>query len=233
MASYLPLSDDGLASWALSFATYINSGIDPTTIGLTLDEATAYQMLQQDYATKLAAAKDPETRGNATIYAKQEAKQSLVSESRRLAMIVTNYPATTNKQRQAMGLTIKDTTPSPVPVPDSAPVVEVREVKNQRITLVLHNAESTSRAKPAGVKGATLFSYVGESTPAALSDWKFEGNVTRTLVDLDMPATVPNGSKVWITAFWFNSKAESGPATAPIYTYLGGGLSQGEQQQAA
>lgn len=225
MASYLPLTDDGLASWALSFATYITTN-DPTAVGLTLDEATGYQALQQDYATKLAAAKDPETRGNATIFAKKQAKDALIPESRRLAMIVTNYPATTNTQRQAMGLTIKDTTPTPVPVPSTSPVIDIAAVEGLRIKLRLHNGESTSRAKPEGVTGATVFSYVGETTPAELSDWKFEGNVTRTIVNLDMAATVPPGSKVFVTAFWFNSKGESGPATAPVSTYLGGGLGQ-------
>jgi hypothetical protein len=232
MASYLPLTDSGLLDWSENFNSQINN-MDPTTIGLTADDATGYATLYSSYETAYTNATNPGTRGSATILAKNEAKAAIITDSRRLAMTATNYPGTTDTQRQALGLTIRDTTPSPVPVPDTAPVVEVREVKNQRITLVMHNAESTSRAKPAGVAGATLFSYVGETTPAELSDWTFEGNVTRTLVELDMPATVPNGSKVWVTAFWFNTKGESGPATPPIYAYLGGGLAQGEQQQAA
>ena len=231
MASYLPLTDSGLLNWSENFAAQLAP--DPTAFGLTMEEVGAYQQLQGNYDLAYTAATNPSTRGKATIATKNQTRKALITESRRLAMIATNYPATTDAQRLALGLTVRDKEPTPVPVPDSSPMVEVREVKNQRITLVLHNAESTSRAKPEGVRGATVFTYIGASTPAELSDWKFEGNVTRTLVDLDMPATVPSGSKVWITAFWFNTKGQSGPATPPIYTYLGGGLSQGEQLQAA
>jgi len=35
--------------------------------------------------------------------------------------------------------------------------------------------------------------------------------------------TVPAGSKVWFTAFWFNRKSESGPATNPVYSWTNNG----------
>jgi len=233
MASYLPLTDSGLLGWSENFNTQLNS-IDPTLIGLTTDDVTAYGLLFSAYDTAYTNATNPSTRGGATIQAKKDAKAPLITESRRLAMIVTNHPGTTDAQRQAMGLTIRDTTPTPVPVPETAPLISVTAVAGHRISLRLKNAEEvTSRAKPEGVKGATLFSYVGDSTPADLSDWKFEGNVTRTLVNLDIAPTVPGGDKVWVTAFWFNTRGQSGPATTPVYTRVGVGLGQNDQPMAA
>ena len=40
-------------------------------------------------------------------------------------------------------------------------------------------ANPTRRGTPAGVRGAAVFSYIGATPPTSLSDWKFEGNVTR------------------------------------------------------
>jgi len=226
-ASYLPLTDSGMLSWSANFSAKIGALVDPTTVGLTAQQVTDYATLQADYDTKLTAATDPATRGGATIFAKNEAKEALIAESRKLAMIVTNHPGVTDQQRYDYGLTVKDTEPSPVPVPSTSPTIDITGVTGNRISLRLHNGESTSRAKPVGVKGATVLTYLGETAPTSVSDWTFEGNTTRTIVNIDIPASVTPGTKVWITAFWFNTKAESGPATPPVSTNIpGGGLSQ-------
>lgn len=224
--TYLPQTDSGLNDWSANFVSQLAATTDPTTIGLTAADVSDYAQTQNTYSTAYTAAIDPATRGSATVLAKNLAKETLVSESRRLAMIITNHPGVTDQQRHDFGLTVRDTERTPVPVPDTSPMIDVVSVEGQRINLRLHNDESTSRAKPTGVKGATLFTYVGDTTPAEISDWKFEGNVTRTIVTLEMAATTAPGSKVWITAFWFNTKGQSGPATSPVSTYLGGGLSQ-------
>jgi len=225
-SSYLPSREGDLLAWTSNFSTQIGALADPTVIGITATDVTDYATLQADFATKYAAAVDPSTRGGATVLAKNEAKEAIVADSRRLAMAITNHPGTTDQQRYDLGLTVRDTQPTPVPVPSESPVIDITSVQGHRINLRLHNGESTSRAKPTGVVGATLFSYVGDAPPSDLSAWKFEGNVTRTILKLDMPSSVEPGSKVWITAFWFNTKSESGPATSPVSTYLGGGLSQ-------
>jgi hypothetical protein len=41
-----------------------------------------------------------------------------------------------------------------------------------------------------------------------------------TTVDVEFDADVAAGSKVWFTAFWFNPRAMSGPACAPISAYV-------------
>jgi hypothetical protein len=197
--------------------------IAPPDVGLTLEEATGYATLQADYAAKLVTAVDPGTRGPAAILAKNDAKKLLVAESRKLAMAATNHPATTDAQRQALGLTIRDNDPTPVPPPSTAPLIDVLSVKARTFELRLRDAVTSAKRKPAGVQGATLFSYVGEEAPASLSDWKFEASTTRTDIEIDIPVTVPAGSKVWFTAFWFNRKSESGPATNPVYSWTNNG----------
>jgi hypothetical protein len=69
-------------------------------------------------------------------------------------------------------------------------------------------------------------SYAGDAPPTALSDWSYEGSTGRTIVDVIIPSSVAPGTKVWLSAFWFNSRNQSGPASSPIETYTLGGLSK-------
>ncbi len=66
------------------------------------------------------------------------------------------------------------------------------------------------------MKGATIFSYVGATPPTDASAYKFEGNTALTTFDVTFPDTVVPGSAVWITAMWFNTRAQSGPAAQPV-----------------
>jgi hypothetical protein len=94
------------------------------------------------------------------------------------------------------------------------------------LKLRLSEPGTQRRGKPANVRGATTFSYVGEQPPPDVEGWKFETSVTRTELYLDFPTTLPSGTKVWLTAFRFNSKSESGPACPPVVSRVGfGGLS--------
>ena len=77
--------------------------------------------------------------------------------------------------------------------------------------------------KPRGVAGVMLYSAVGEEPPAELSGWLFHRCASRTRVDLALPAGLPPGSKVWVTAQWFNPTGQRGPAARPAYTRIAGG----------
>jgi hypothetical protein len=95
------------------------------------------------------------------------------------------------------------------------------------VKLRIHGGKSLGRGKPPGVKGSSILSYVGENAPDEMSQWKFEGNTTRSTLDVEFPPTVPAGAKVWLTAFWFNPRMQSGQACTPQFTNLQyGGLSQ-------
>jgi hypothetical protein len=66
--------------------------------------------------------------------------------------------------------------------------------------------------------------FVGSAPPMDISQWKFETSTTRTSFDIEFPASVAAGSQVWLCAFWFNPRAQSGPACQPVTAYLAGGV---------
>ncbi|MCC6423337.1 MAG: hypothetical protein IT447_07635 [Phycisphaerales bacterium] len=213
---YLPDSDGGLRDWAANFNTLIVA--DPTAYGLTAAQALEYGGKFDAYNTALTAAKDPSTRGLATVLAKNIARKALVALSRQLAQFIRNNPVITDPQRLALGLSI-NTRHSPIPAPAEAPRMDVRAVSGQTFTLQLHS-QGNGRGKPAGVSGARFYSFVGETAPQDLRDWTFEGTDSRTRLDLTLSAPTPPGSRVWLCACWLNPRQQCGPACEPASAHV-------------
>lgn len=144
---------------------------------------------------------------------------------RDLAAIVQAAPGMTPARLSELGLTIRDREPSPIRAPGVAP--EIDFIPTGMRAIRIHNGSTLNRRKPEGVKGATILYHVGETAPEELSNWTYHESVTRTTLEVDLPASVAPGSKVWFTAFWFNPRPQAGPAATPVSTYLQfGGLSQ-------
>ena len=225
--SFLPTREADLLTWSVNFNTLINA--DPVIYGLTLPQAAAYTEKHDAYAAAYQTAADPSTRTPSSIVAKREAKAALVAEARALAKIIQAFPGTTDTMRSNLGLTVHDVDPSPVPPPTHSPEIDIVSAVMRTVKLRLHNDTSLgTRGKPQGVKGALVFSYVGPLPPAPEDThlWKFETNTTRTSVEVEFPSTVASGATVWFTAFWYNPRGESGPATPPVSAQIPGSLMQ-------
>jgi len=222
MPDFLPSKDALLLSWSANFSTKITA--TPTAYGLVAAQATAYAALNTTYSTTYATAINPATRTKGTILAKNDARIPLRASARNLARIIQAFPTLTNTQRADLGITVRDVTPSPINPPTESPVMEVVSANGRALTLKLRSVDSERRGKPPGVHGASLFSYVGATPPADISAWKFEGSTTRTSFVMEFAPTVPAGSQVWLTAFWFNPRSESGPACMPISAFIAGGV---------
>lgn len=223
---WIPRQESLLVTFSSAFATAINA--DPTAYGLTLTEASDFDALNTTWVNAYTAATNSATRGDLTIQAKNDAKAAMLPQLRSLGMFIQNRPATTNEQRVTLGLTVPSDEPSPVPVPGFAPQITVESKYNRSIDLRFKDVENPDNdGKPEGVIGLSLFSWVGPTPPADLKDWKFEGNTTRVRATVTFPADVPYGSQVYFTAFWFNTKAQSGPAMHPPLTaYLDSGMAE-------
>jgi hypothetical protein len=217
-----PAAEAELVTWSNTFKTKITAAA--TTYGLTAAQATAYGTKHDAFVAAYNVAQDNETRSPANISTKNVAKASLIAEIRMLAGVVQRWPNITNPLRIELGLPPRDFEPTPIPPPAAAPGIVIKSAQGRTVRIRLFDvANPTRRGKPAGVLGASVFSYVGASAPADLSDWKFEGNTGRTSVDVVFPATVASGAVVWLTAFWFNPRKQSGPACDPVSANLPGG----------
>ena len=220
MSGFLPNSDSGLLAWSLNFKTLIVA--TPTAYGLTTALASAYGTLHDAYATALVAC-DPAIRTRSAVPTKNTARGNLKANARLLADLVQGTASVTNAQKLALGLTVRSA-PSPIPPPSDAPGLDVVSVSGWTVNIKLHDAAvAGKRGKPAGVSGASVFTFVGATAPGDISAWQFVGNTGKTKVSVPFPNTLAAGAKVWLTAFWFNPRKQSGPICAPVGTNLPGG----------
>ena len=221
-SSFLPDREAELVTWSTNFNTRINA--TPTTFGLTAPQAVAYGDLHDAFVAAYNAATNDGTNSRSAIVTKNDAKALLVASARQLAGIVQRFPGTTNTMRSDLGLTVRDADPTPVPPPAFAPSIVVVSMNGNTVRIrMVDPANPTRRGRPDGVDGIAVFSFVGASAPTEEAGWKFEGNTTRTTVDVTFPAETAPGAKVWFTAFYFNARKQSGPAATPVGTNIAGG----------
>lgn len=191
----------------------------PTAYGLDAADASSYATLHSSYSSGLAAC-DPGERSKTLVAAKNAARSALKNSARLLAKRVEGTASVTAAQKIELGLNVR-AMPTPIPPPAHAPALDIVSVSGRTVRIRLHDSTGASRrGKPAGVAGATIFSYVGQTAPTDPAEYKFEGNTTRTIIDVVFPDTVAPGAVVWLTAFWRNERDQSGPACAAISTNI-------------
>lgn len=226
--TFIPSREPELNEFAINFNTKVAAS--PTTYGLTAGQATAFTALFNAWASAYTAAITPATRTHPVILAKNQAKVNLidgVGGIRQLARIVQAAPAVTAQQKADLGLPVRDAEPTPVPPPSSAPALTILSTMQRVVKIRLRDVDNPDRrGMPDGVDGAAVLYFVGEDQPDNMEDWSFMMNTTRTLLDVEFSSTIAAGSKVWLTAFWFNQRKESGPAAAPQCTNIASGLAQ-------
>ncbi len=224
--AFLPNSDSGLLAWSVNFKA--KTSADPFQYGLTEDQAVAYAGLHDAYAAAFQTAIDPGTRTKGKVAAKNTARSALKGMAGDLARIIEGHATVTDEQKIDLGLNVRKH-PSPIPAPVTSPDIDIVSVVGRRVTVRLHSSATPGRRKPVGVVGASVFSFIGEVAPNDPAVWKFEGNTTLSTFGMDFPTEVPAGAKVWVTAFWFNPRAMSGPAASPVSTNLQyGGMSEAD-----
>ena len=220
--SFFPGTDALLLAWSNNFRTLTSA--NPATYGLSVGQATQYATLDTLWAASYQAAIDPITRTKGKVAAKDQARHDLKVNARLLAKVVEGQASVTNEMKVNLGLNVR-AMPVPIPPPTLAPGLDIVSVTGRSAKIRLHDAASTTkRGRPPGVAGASVFSFVGSSAPTDLTAWKFEGNTTRTVLDVAFSSTVAAGSTVWVTAFWYNPRAQRGPTCNPISTSIAGGM---------
>jgi hypothetical protein len=214
-------------AWSTSFRNSITA--DPVIYGLVAAQATAYSTLHTAFATAYATAIDPATNSKTNVEIKNTAMQALKygpGGAWQLVNICQAFPGMNNDLRSALNIRIPDGRPNPVPVPQTWPDIDIVSVFGHTVRVRVHETGVPKGGKPAGVKGASLFFFVGEDPPADVNAWGFAGNTTKNVHDVMLPTETAAGARVWLTACWFNNRMESGPATTPpMSVNVPGGLS--------
>lgn len=206
---WLPSKDADLDAFAVNFHTLIAAA--PATYGLVAGDATALDPFVTAYTAALTAATDPSTRTSVTVAAKDVARFNLKAELRELAAKVQASPTVTDGAKTALGLTVRDTAPSPISAPATNPIVSVNEATPLAHYLRFSDSLTPdSRAKPVNVVGMELYVSPSATVISDPEDLKFNGVVTRNPYVITYDAA-DAGKKAYIAGRWINAKGQRGP----------------------
>ena len=224
--NFLPAREADLLNFASNMNTLIVAS--PVSFGLDAAAASAFTALFTSFQTAYAAAVSPSSNSHANKVAKNNAKAAMIDGPggiRELARLIQANPAVPDTRKAQLGLTVRDVEPSPIPPPSTAPAITIESVAGRQVHVRLRDAENPDRrGKPDGVEGATILTFVGAEAPADPAAWSYAFNTSKTVFDIDFPASVAVGAKVWVTAFWFNPRKQSSPPATPQSTHIGAGL---------
>lgn len=215
-SNYLPSREAELVTWTNEFRANILAA--PAAYGLSEQQATQYQATRTTFVNAYNAVQNPVTRTPPNFVAKDVAKRVLIVATRSLVDVIQAWPSMTNEKRRELKIAERGKRPMPSPVPGTAPFIKVSKTDGRVVTLKLQSSR-TNKAKPKGVSGVSIFSYYGQQPPADANGWKFETMSGRTTVSIPLDATDAAGT-VWVTAFWFNGRKETGVASNPISVNL-------------
>lgn len=195
----------------------------PTAYGLTQLQADMFDAAVVEWSTKYETSQDPATRTKSAVAAKNAARAMIRAKASDLAKIIDGTPTVTDAQKIDLGLCVPKV-PAPIPAPVEAPAVDLVSAIGRAVVIRVHAAPAiTGRGKPPGAAAAWIYTFVGESFPAELSSWLYQGAATRGKFEITFPDSLPAGQQVWIKACWVNPRQQMGPMSDPITTNLQGG----------
>lgn len=212
-----PPREADLLAWSLNADLIFKD--EAAAYGVSAEQQAAFAVLVTAFQALYNECNQPGTRTPTKIEQKKIAKKALVTEARKLIAIVQAFPGTTDDMRRDLDVTIRDSEPTPVPVPTSAPVVTVTSVEGRLFNLELRQVGSDSRAKPDGVRAAWIYTAFGDEQPTTFEVFQFRGEARKTDTQIVMPESVAPGTKVWVSACWVNTAGKPGPVSMPIATW--------------
>lgn len=209
MASYIPLKDSLCKDWLVNFAARITAA--PATYGLTAAEALTICNAVNAFVAAYTIAIDPSTRTRASVADKDAMKAAALAISRPYAQLVRRNNGVSNQDKLDLGLTIVDTSPTPIPAPQTSPILSIVGATPLQHTLrYVDQNTPTKRAKPAGVIFLELMCQTSATplTDPALIGFKQLSTANPVAVDF---VQADAGKTAYYAARWVTRRGLLGP----------------------
>ncbi|MDR2641545.1 MAG: hypothetical protein LBC74_02000 [Planctomycetaceae bacterium] len=204
---YIPTKDAEIAAWSENFTNIVLANAGSWEI--SPQETTDLQTATTNFKNMHDLADSP-VRNKIIVKEKNDAKKILKDRIRHLVNFRLRNPIITDAQRISMGLHVRDTAPSPIPVPSSRPEMNIDVLDFRRLSVSFHDFGSASKAKPYGVNGAVILYSVLNSPPQGLDDLTHTVLATRTPYIFEFNDK-DRGKTVYFAICWQNEKGERGP----------------------
>jgi hypothetical protein len=207
MKDYIPHKDSELVPWSANFTAGV--AVNASTWGISPDEVANLQTADAAFATLHAQADSP-AKTSIIVAEKNAARKTLVAEIRALVDFRLKNPIITDAQRIALGLHVRDTTPTTIKAPTSRPELDIDVFDVRRLKAAFHDMGSDNKAKPYGTNGAIIAYAVLDAPPADVNA------LTRSVLAIRTPHILEfteeeRGKTVYVVICWQNEKGERGP----------------------
>ncbi len=215
----IPRADGDFAAYANHYYDavekfYSDQGLDPA---LLIDLQKALSDWNAAYPKHVAA----QNAAEAARQVKDAAKRELEGQIRPVSAFVQSYPKTTDADRAAIGITVKDTGGTPVPPPASRPLLLIDAASRLTHRLRIfdegqsHGSESraTRAARPRGTLGAEVYVALvaaRETPPADFAAYKFIRTITRAGAEVAFPGEEGGKTAAYLVR-WVSATGEPGP----------------------
>ena len=221
MPDYIPAADTEFTAWLESFLLYANANL--AALGLVLGDLAPISMAKNDWISAHSAQVSAQAAAQSARQAKDAARTAVQNLVRALVRRLQASAAVSDAERASLGITIPDTTGTPVGPPTTPPVVKVETVSRLRHVIHFTDAATpTKKAKPPGVSGAEIWvkvAAVADPPPTDPKALTFVALDTRTPYTLDFDGA-DGGKNAHYMLRWVNTKGEKGPwsetATATV-----------------
>lgn len=165
-SNYIPRPDGDFSAWANHYYLSVKKWWDVQGLeaaGLApLEEALA----QWNSAYPAHIALHAEAEG--ARQSKDAARAELEGRIRPITSFVQGFPATTDAQRAEIGITVRDTSRTPAPVPTTRPLVSITAgLRLMHELRLVDEATPTRRGKPPGAMGAEVWVRLVDPPAAA------------------------------------------------------------------
>ncbi len=160
-----------------------------------------------DYGANTAA----QAAAQAARQTKEGARSAFEGVIRPLVGVLQASAEVDDGERAALGITVPDTTPTPVGPPTSRPVVKVDTAQRLQHTIAFQDELTpTSKAKPAGVRGAQIWVKIGDPAPTDPNELTYLATDTRTPYATTFDGADANKVAHYMLR-WESTRGETGP----------------------
>ena len=134
-------------------------------------------------------------------------------------------PAVSDEERKALGITVRDTTPTGISAAVAAatrPVGMVSTAQRLRHEIrFFDEATPTSRAKPDGVMGCEIWVKIGTTPPADSSECTFLALDTASPYTAEYPGAAA-GKTAYYMLRWVTTRGDKGPWSETLAATIAG-----------
>ncbi|MCB9855089.1 MAG: hypothetical protein H6818_05325 [Phycisphaerales bacterium] len=227
---YIPKAGGAFDAWQTNFIEAVDQFAK--VLGLTDDQVTELKQTGKTWEKRYAELETARAAYREAAAGKAAAKDAYVALIRKYAASIQQNANATDAIRAAFGLTIRDTTPTAVEAPSSAPVVSIDT--SERLRHTLHSSDAAMplrKAKPAGVIGAEIWPQVGEVATTSqianrditntLDSFSFVKLATRTPAVVEFTGADAGRTASYVLR-WVNTRGDRGPLSAVAQATVGG-----------